>query len=112
MRTPVRLVTKVTGHLDEPKVKHYLGMPPELTGGKDLRESLKPADLVVIEEKEDGVFLIRFTADGEDVGDTWHMTVEDAKHQAQFEYGDLLAEWIEVPADVENAVSFGLNSGE
>jgi len=64
--------------------------------------------LIVIEEKPDGVFLFRFSTDGQVVGDTWHMTVEEAKHQAQFEFGDLLSDWKSVPADVEDVVSFGL----
>ena len=110
MGTPIRLVAKVTGQLDELKVKHYFGFPPELTGGEDRRQLREPAALVVLGQEKDGVFLTRYTANGKEVGDTWHMTVEDAKHQAQYEYGDLLTNWIEVPADIEDAVSFGLNA--
>jgi hypothetical protein len=102
------MTAKVTGHLAEPKVKHYRGLPPELTGGKDLREQLEAPALVAIEEKPDGVFLFRFTADGQVVGDTWHMTLEEAQQQAQFEFGDLLSDWRSVPADVEDLVAFGL----
>jgi hypothetical protein len=54
------------------------------------------------------VFLFRFTADGQVVGDTWHMTLEEAQQQAQFEFGDLLSDWRSVPADVEDLVAFGL----
>ena len=64
--------------------------------------------LVFIEEKSDGVFLFRFTANGQVVGDTWHMTVEEAKQQAHFEFPEVLSGWISVPADVENVVAFGL----
>lgn len=108
MSMSVRMTAKVTGHLAEPKVKHYRGLPPELTGGKDLREQLEAPALVAIEEKPDGVFLFRFTADGQVVGDTWHMTLEEAQQQAQFEFGDLLSDWRSVPADVEDLVAFGL----
>ena len=110
MNTPVRLTAKVTGHLPEPKVKHYHGLPPELTGGKDLREPMQAPVLIAIEEKPDGVFLFRFTADGQVVGDTWHMTVEEAQQQARFEFPDLLSDWKSVPADVEDVVAFGLNA--
>ena len=105
---PIRLTAKVTGHLPEPKVKHFRGLPPELTGGEDQRELMEAPALIAIEEKPDGVFLFRFTADGQVVGDTWHMTVQEAKQQAHFEFGDLLSDWKSVPADVEDLVSFGL----
>jgi hypothetical protein len=110
MSTPIRLTAKVTGRLTEPKVKHYVGFPPEMTEGKDLREQLDIPVLVAIEEKPDGVFLFRFAADGQVVGDTWHMTVEEAKQQAQYEFGVLLSNWIPVPPDVKDVVLFGLNS--
>jgi hypothetical protein len=106
---PIRLTAKVSGHLPEPKVKHYRGLPPELTGGKDLRERLDVPALVVIEEKPDGVFLFRFTADGRVVGDTWHMTVDEAQQQSRFEFADLLCNWKPVPDDVEDVVAFGLS---
>ncbi|MGA3010880.1 MAG: hypothetical protein ABSD72_11530 [Terracidiphilus sp.] len=66
------------------------------------------AHLLVIEECPDGIFLYRYGTHGEFAGDTWHMNVDDAKHQASFEYGDLVQEWIDVPADVEDVVTFGL----
>jgi hypothetical protein len=106
----VRMTAKVTGHLPEPKVKHYRGLPPELTGGKDLREPMQSPVLIAIEEKPDGVFLFRFTADGQVVGDTWHVTVEEAQQQARFEFPDLLSDWKSVPADVEDVVAFGLDA--
>ena len=101
-----RFAARITGRLTEQKVKHHLGFPPELTEGKDERQLLEPADFVVIGEAEDGFYLNRFTTDGRDVGDTWHMTLEDARHQAQFEYGDMLSDWISVPANVDDVISF------
>jgi len=106
----VRMTAKVTGHLSEPKVKHYRGLPPELTDGKDLREEMQAPALVAIEEKPDGVFLFRFTADGQVVGDTWHMTVEEAQQQARFEFPNLLSEWKSVPDDVDDLIAFGLRN--
>ena len=110
MSAPVRWAAKLAGRLMEPKVRHYRGLPPELTDGKDFRELLEVPALVVIEEKPDGVFLLRFTAAGRVVGDTWHMTVREAQQQAQFEFGKLLSNWLPVQADVEDVVSFGLNA--
>lgn len=107
MSMPVRLISKITHLPPEPKVKHFRGLPPELTGGSDQREVMQTAALVTIEEKPDGVFLFRFTADGQIVGDTWHMTVDEAKQQAKFEYNDALTAWIPVPAEVEDSISFG-----
>jgi hypothetical protein len=109
MSTFARLTAQVTGHLPDPTVKRYHGFPPDLTGGKDLREPIQAPALVTIEEKMDGVFLFRFTADGHVVGDTWHMTVEEAQKQARFEFPDLLSDWKSVPADIEDVFAFGLN---
>ncbi|HWF62077.1 MAG TPA: hypothetical protein VN666_17465 [Nitrospira sp.] len=102
------MTAKITGRLAEPHVKHYYGLPLELTAGHDLREQMEAPALVLIEEKSDGVFLFRFSADGQVVGDTWHMMVEEAKQQAYFEFPELLSGWKSVPADVENVVAFGL----
>jgi hypothetical protein len=65
--------------------------------------------LLLIEAKPDGVFLFRFTADRRCVGDTWHKSVEDAKHQAAFEFNELLSVWKEVPTGINDIVSFGLS---
>ena len=108
MNALTRLMARVTNRSTDPKVKHYRGLPPELTGGKDLRELLEAPVLLVIEKEVDGVFLFRFTAAGQVVGDTWHRTVEEAQQQARFEFGESLSNWISVPADVEDVVSFGL----
>jgi len=107
-RLPVRETARVIGHLGEPIVKHYRGLPPELAGGQDGREQMEAPAVVAIEEKPDGVFLFRFTADGKVVGDTWHKTVEEAEQQARFEFPDLLSEWKPVPLLVEDLIAFGL----
>src|ERR1700690_1810577 len=87
-----------------PRVKHYSGAPPELTGGEDRRREMGPAQLLVIEEKPDGVFLYRYSAKGKCVGDTWHIDIDDAKYQAIYEYRDFTPDWQEVPPEVEGAV--------
>lgn len=77
-----------------PPSRHHRGLPKEV-GGTQGKMSW-PAFLVV-EEKPDGVFLFRFTDTCEVVGDTWHLSEEDAKHQATVEYEGVLGPWKEVP---------------
>jgi hypothetical protein len=54
------------------------------------------------------VFLYRMTKHGESGGDTWHQSVEDAQHQAKYEYGDAVGAWNEIPADVPDAREFAV----
>jgi hypothetical protein len=114
MSDRIRLTARLNGRLTEPKVKHYVGWPPMLSEGKGRREQLDFPALLSIEEEPDGVFLFRFTEEGRLVGDTWHMTVEEAKQQARYEYGELLCAWIPIPPEVndKDLVSFGLNSDD
>ena len=91
------------------KVRHFRGFPPQLTGGKDDRKDFPAAGVLVIEKIPDGIFLIRYTQDGSFAGDTWHKTVEDAKNQANYEYGKLLREWQSLSNDVTDIISFILS---
>jgi len=91
-----------------PKIKHYLGFPPALTGGKDTRHEMDVACFLVIEENPDGVFLYRYDAQGACVGDTWHLSVDDAKQQAAYEFTDRIQKWENIPSDVGDASVYGL----
>jgi len=106
MRT--RLLSILSAPPTSTKVKHFHGAPPELTGGADTRQEMGSAAYLVIEATPDGVFLYRYDGKGECVGDTWHMNVDDAKHQADYEYGRLAQDWQAVPAEAEDAAAFGL----
>jgi hypothetical protein len=77
-----------------PKTRHFVGLPPELTGGKDTRQQMATAYFLTIEEEADQTFLYRFAKDGVCVGDTWHRNVGEAKEQALYEYGDAVGQWI------------------
>jgi hypothetical protein len=68
----------------EPRVRHQQGLPSD-----PRRQDLPAAALLIIDVAPDGVFLFRFSRSGEDAGDTWHQSVDDAKHQGMFEYGPL-----------------------
>jgi hypothetical protein len=95
----------------EPRVKHYLGFPSELTAGADERITLPRPRVLIIEKNSSGVFLYRFSPDGQCVGDTWHVNLNEARHQATFEYGVLLTEWKQVPADIDDPIPFALKQG-
>jgi hypothetical protein len=103
-----RIFTRINELRNPLKVKHFVGFPPELTDGKDRREILETPALAIIEESADGIFLKRYDRSGRCVGDTWHMSLDDAKEQAIFEYGPAIAGWKDVPNGVSDAVSFGL----
>jgi len=89
-------------------VKHYFGQPPRLTDGIDRRRDMGPARLLLLEQRREGFFIFRYDANGSFAGDTWHQNLEDAKHQAEFEYEGFLQPWQEVPEEVKDAVAFGL----
>jgi hypothetical protein len=108
MKSTKRLVAKLLAQPWRGEVRHYRGFPPELTGGEDLREQMPPAAVLLIEPKSSGIFLVRFAADGQFAGDTWHKTIEDAQYQATCEYENSLSDWIAVPPDVEDVVAFAL----
>jgi hypothetical protein len=90
------------------RVKHYVGLPPELTDGKDKRAQLGSPAFLLIEERADGILLFRHDASGGCVGDTWHQSLQDAKDQATFEYSGVKFDWCDVPASVKDAVEFGV----
>jgi hypothetical protein len=83
------------------KAYHYLGF-----------SLLLPFPDIVIIQRDlidtTGFFLFRYLIDGTDAGDTWHETLEEAKGQADFEYGDSIDEWIEIPEDVNDPLEYCL----
>lgn len=65
--------------------------------------------LLLIVDDDPGAMLFRYTTEAEFGGDTWHPTVEAARAQAEYEYGDaLLVPWMDVPGDVEDAHHFAI----
>lgn len=91
------------------KTKHYVGLPPELTEGEDNRRILPLPDVLIIEETQEGIFLYRYTSKGDFCGDTWHNTIDEAKEQAKFEYGDSINEWKQIPNDVKDIIAYVIN---
>ena len=104
-----QLFTVVQAQLLRPDVRHLVGLPPEVTGGSDLRQLLPwPLVLVIQEDSEGNVFLYRVARNGAPAGDTWHASVDDAKAQAAYEYGELLGRWSVIPVDVGDTRAFAL----
>jgi hypothetical protein len=63
--------------------------------------------LLIVADDDPGAMLYRYTAHAEFGGDTWHASVEDARAQAAFEYGEaLLLPWMDVPDEVVDAHLF------
>ena len=102
----IRFTARITGSSIEPKTRHYVGLPPIMTGGIDHRSAMPIASILVIEEETDGVFLVRFTGEGKEVGDTWHRSIKEAMEQASFEFHEMVSEWKPVPLQIEDVVSF------
>lgn len=105
----MRLLAILSKDLASSKVRHYAGFPPSVTGGSDKRQELTAAEFLVIDENQDGIFLYRYGKGGDFAGDTWHRNVDDAKHQASYEYGERVKDWADVPAEVEDVVAFGVS---
>lgn len=76
-----------------------------------VKQTMAPPHFLIIDddpEKPDiGTFLYSFRSNGDCVGDTWHKNVEDAKHQADFQYENLVQEWQDIPPDVD-MIAYGL----
>jgi hypothetical protein len=106
-----RFFATVRAAVLHPRTRHTLGFPPELTRVTNGAPQLPSPDVLVIEEECEGnVFLYRMTRSGEAGGDTWHQSINDAKHQAEYEYGDVLGEWKVVPDDVLDARDFAVKA--
>lgn len=112
MSRPKRLVAVVRRPYHGSLSRHYVGLPPMEAGDPDTRERLAVPRVLVIESRPDGIFLDRYGESGDEVGDTWHQSIDDAKEQAQVEYGSHLGDWTEVPESEDDSVAFGLRLTE
>jgi hypothetical protein len=86
---------------DRPSTRHFVGGVPG-SSGNDGRISLPWPRIALIVQRPDGIFLERFTEGGAPSGDTWHMSIDDAKEQAEREYGHLLGPWHKLPDQLED----------
>ena len=98
-----RLVALVGALASDRLVEQTAGFP------LDPSKMLPVADVVLlVADDDEGTMLFRYTAHGEFGGDTWHATLAEAYEQAAYEYGEALAPWVEVPADVTDAHAFAI----
>lgn len=83
---------------------HYHGVSPGAAAQLDLPvgEPMPRGVIAIIEPDEptSGCLLIRFSRDGEEVGDTWHESAEYAKQQAALEFGESLGVWHPIPPEL------------
>lgn len=92
MENRVRLIAVVGPMVGKQQAIHKIGLPdgPQIT--------MPFPDVLFLEGDETSYMLYRYTEDGRFGGDTWHQTLEEATHQAEFEYGEALGSWLVVPA--------------
>ncbi|MGH9884426.1 MAG: hypothetical protein ACREBE_02790 [bacterium] len=70
---------------------------------------LPMADVVLlVSDEDDSAMVFRYTAHGEFGGDTFHVSVADAKAETLAEYDEALLAWEEVPEDVSDAHTFAV----
>jgi hypothetical protein len=93
-------------HSGKPKTRHYVGLPPEIAPGAFMSD-LPQARFIVLQTADSGVFLNRYSEEGEFAGDTWHIDEDEALEQAAFEFGVKPEDWMEIHPD-EDAVARGI----
>jgi hypothetical protein len=105
-----RMTARTVVRVPEPKVKQQCGWYSQLPS-RPTQSSYSTRDLVlVIEEKPEIVSLYRYAPDGRCLGNSRHRTVDGARQQAGFEFNDFFLDWVLVPAEVEDVISFELNA--
>jgi hypothetical protein len=103
MENRVRLIAVVGPMVDKQQTIHTIGLP-------DGPQTMMPfPDVPFLEGDETSYMLYRYTADGRFGGDTWHQTLEEAMHQAEFEYGEALGPWLAVPAIEPNGHEYAIS---
>lgn len=81
----VKRVELGPAHTPTGRTRHYSG--GELVPGA--------ASLAIARYSDgDGYYLLHFNADGEEIADSFHETLEDALKQAEFEFGVSGEEWV------------------
>jgi len=63
-----------------------------------IRQFARARGITLITEETNGGFFLYCFSEMAMEADTWHQTLDDAKHQAEFQFG--LTEWTDVPATV------------
>jgi hypothetical protein len=89
----VKLKAKVVKVLG--RTRHAQG---HMEGDRVVDDGVLPAPAwVQIEPDGDAYLLVYLDANGDSITDTWHQTLDDAKGQAEFEFGITEPDWKTVP---------------
>jgi len=92
---------------DYPRVRHTVGLPTELDDAAEPPVQLPWPAATVLEPGSDGGFnLLRLATDGSFAGDTWHLSEDEAREQASYEFGDSLGPWQTIPNSVLDPTSY------
>ena len=75
---------------DEHRVRHYDGLPKSINSAGQRSDLSRAALLIAEPNAQSGFLLLRYSADGDFGGDTWHKDLDAAKQQAAFEYGGIV----------------------
>lgn len=59
-----------------------------------IAQQLMPAWVEIVQD-EAGVSLFRYCSEGNYIADTWHKSLEEAKRQAEYEFGITDEHWFE-----------------
>lgn len=81
LRAKVRRTTRATQHIIH---------------GRESEDIVSKIAWVELESGDGGLYLFYFSAAGDCLADTWHESIEQAKHQAQLEFEIADADWQEV----------------
>ena len=104
MSATCRYEVALVGEIAELRTRHAIGLPD---GPQEL---MRLPQIIVLEAQQTGeTMLFRYTADGTDCGDTWHQSIDDAKHQAAWEYEHALGMWAAAPpecTEIEAALQY------
>jgi hypothetical protein len=64
--------------------------------GEDLARETDVPNHVEVRTAVGGFYLMRMTGQGKCIFDTWHMTLAEAKAQAEYEYAIAETDWAEL----------------
>ena len=86
---PIKKVVLTEHHLRPGRTKHTL------VSGPAQREFSPFTSLVIARFREDSGYCLLHLCENGQGTDTWHMTLDDALHQAEYEFDVKPEEWIE-----------------
>ena len=68
---------------------------PEISGIQAYETNVRLLAIGLPTKPDEGFFLYEFDANSTPLSDTWYLSSEDAKHQAEFDFGHTITNWTE-----------------